>query len=242
MAWTAPKTWSVGELVTAANMNTHVRDNLNYLKGAAGTIVFDAAATFTATSGTILTASASGGSAVIQITSSNSAGNNAQLSLTNSGQRNAVIYMDRANDKLRISQNGTSNPAISIDANGNVGLSATTTPKGILHGYDTISGFLKYEFDGVDGTARTIIPDGAGDVVIALCFQGIIKPSTGAVAYTSNFGSGITLAPGGSTALYNTGGNTLTLAVAANGSVTVQRTADAGSSLTYKVALWLVWM
>jgi len=31
MAWTAPKTWTVGELVTAANMNTHVRDNLNSL-------------------------------------------------------------------------------------------------------------------------------------------------------------------------------------------------------------------
>jgi hypothetical protein len=29
--WTAPKTWSVAEVVTAANMNAHVRDNLNYL-------------------------------------------------------------------------------------------------------------------------------------------------------------------------------------------------------------------
>jgi len=28
MAWTAPKTWSVGEVVTAANMNIHLRDNL----------------------------------------------------------------------------------------------------------------------------------------------------------------------------------------------------------------------
>lgn len=28
MAWTAPKTWSVGETLTAANFNTHVRDNL----------------------------------------------------------------------------------------------------------------------------------------------------------------------------------------------------------------------
>jgi len=27
MAWTAPKTWSVGETLTAANFNTHVRDN-----------------------------------------------------------------------------------------------------------------------------------------------------------------------------------------------------------------------
>lgn len=31
MAWTAPKTWSVNEVVTAANVNTHLRDNLNWL-------------------------------------------------------------------------------------------------------------------------------------------------------------------------------------------------------------------
>lgn len=28
MAWTTPRTWVAGEIVTAANMNTHVRDNL----------------------------------------------------------------------------------------------------------------------------------------------------------------------------------------------------------------------
>lgn len=27
MAWTTPKTWTVGEIVTAAMLNTHVRDN-----------------------------------------------------------------------------------------------------------------------------------------------------------------------------------------------------------------------
>lgn len=31
MAWTTPKTWSVGETLTAANFNTHIRDNLNAL-------------------------------------------------------------------------------------------------------------------------------------------------------------------------------------------------------------------
>lgn len=31
MAWTSPKTWSVAETVTAANVNTHLRDNLNWL-------------------------------------------------------------------------------------------------------------------------------------------------------------------------------------------------------------------
>jgi hypothetical protein len=32
MAWTTPKTWSVGETLTAANFNLHIRDNLNFLK------------------------------------------------------------------------------------------------------------------------------------------------------------------------------------------------------------------
>lgn len=31
MAWTTPRTWTTGEIVTAAMMNTHVRDNLNAL-------------------------------------------------------------------------------------------------------------------------------------------------------------------------------------------------------------------
>lgn len=33
MAWTAPRTWTTGELVTAAFLNTHLRDNLSYLAG-----------------------------------------------------------------------------------------------------------------------------------------------------------------------------------------------------------------
>ena len=31
MAWTTPRTWSAGELVTASMMNTHIRDNQIYL-------------------------------------------------------------------------------------------------------------------------------------------------------------------------------------------------------------------
>ena len=29
MAWTTPKTWAVGDIMTAADMNTYVRDNMN---------------------------------------------------------------------------------------------------------------------------------------------------------------------------------------------------------------------
>lgn len=31
MAWTAPRTWVTGEVVTAALLNTHIRDNMNVL-------------------------------------------------------------------------------------------------------------------------------------------------------------------------------------------------------------------
>lgn len=31
MAWTTPKTWAADDLVTAALMNTHLKDNLNHL-------------------------------------------------------------------------------------------------------------------------------------------------------------------------------------------------------------------
>ena len=34
MSWTSPKTWSVAEKVTAALLNTHVRDNLDAAAGA----------------------------------------------------------------------------------------------------------------------------------------------------------------------------------------------------------------
>jgi hypothetical protein len=40
MAWTTPRTWVDGEVVTATIMNTHVKDEFDYLKanGADGAI------------------------------------------------------------------------------------------------------------------------------------------------------------------------------------------------------------
>lgn len=32
VAWTAPRTWATGEVVTESMLNTHVRDNLDWLK------------------------------------------------------------------------------------------------------------------------------------------------------------------------------------------------------------------
>jgi len=49
MAWTTPKTWNVGEVLTASNMNSQLRDNMNFLHG---TTVFAKPTMSAATGGT----------------------------------------------------------------------------------------------------------------------------------------------------------------------------------------------
>lgn len=39
MTWTTPKTWNTGDPLTAGDMNTHIRDNLNVLKAPATALV-----------------------------------------------------------------------------------------------------------------------------------------------------------------------------------------------------------
>lgn len=84
MAWTTPRTWATGELVTATIMNTHIRDNLNYLLSRNLFYVIEATGTYTTTSTTYTAVNAtftqtvdtSGGTVVIVVqgTWSHSAG------------------------------------------------------------------------------------------------------------------------------------------------------------------------
>ena len=50
IAWTTPRTWVTGELVTAAQMNTDVRDNINFLASWESAIQVQDANGFTNTS------------------------------------------------------------------------------------------------------------------------------------------------------------------------------------------------
>lgn len=52
MAYTSPKTWAVGELLTAANFNLHIRDNMSWLFGRPyGLVRYKAGSDYTRTSG-----------------------------------------------------------------------------------------------------------------------------------------------------------------------------------------------
>lgn len=86
----------------------------------------------------------------------------------------------------------------------------------------------------VDDTAQELVADGTGDVADLLTYRAIVKPSTGTAVAVSG-----EIAPGNSANLYDVGSDVLTLAVAADGSVTVQR---GGGTLTYNARLTLDWL
>jgi hypothetical protein len=65
MAWTSPMTWVANAILTAAQMNTYIRDNLNYLKGVAGTVSIDSGITLaTADTGLIVSSNTAGAAAI----------------------------------------------------------------------------------------------------------------------------------------------------------------------------------
>lgn len=95
--------------------------------------------------------------------------------------------------------------------------------------------FMPVYLSGVVGSAQSVIPNGPGDVTLGL--SGTYTISDGA----GNFDGGVIdpTTPGNSFNLYDDGGtNTCQLQVAADGSVTVIRTAG---SRTYSVNLTLNW-
>jgi hypothetical protein len=64
MAWTAPRTWVAAEVVTASNMNTHVRDNLKAI-GDAWTTYTPTWTNLTVGNGTVLAQYVAAGKLII---------------------------------------------------------------------------------------------------------------------------------------------------------------------------------
>lgn len=122
-----------------------------------------------------------------------------------------------------------------LDINGQLGI-GTSSPQGKIHSYHTAGSFMHVYKSGVVGSATAVITNGTGDVT--LCLSGTFTISDGA----GNVAGGVitATAPSGNFNLYDDGGtNTCQLQVAADGSVSVIRTAGAR---TYAVNLALNWI
>ena len=233
MAWSSPRTWNTGDIVTAAQLNTELRDNLNYLKG---------------NSGLVNLASSLDTTGVLRATGATSPPTGAGTELIYVGGTGYLLAYDRSAAGFRpLIMAGTtlewdvaSTPAMMLDANRNLGI-GTMSPQGRLHGYDTISGFIHWKYDGVDGTVRTIVPDGTGDCLYLLRFMSVVRCSDG----TRTSAQGEVLNNGifdiaSNQTLGTPGSDTLRLRVNTNGSIDIFR--NTGTTYTFKVGLWLLWL
>jgi len=90
-----------------------------------------------------------------------------------------------------------------------------------------------WTWDGVDGTQRIVIPN-ASPVAYCIRVYYVVRASDGGTSAAS-----VTITPGNTADIYSVGADILTLSVAVVGGMGVQRT---GGTLTYRVALWMVWI
>jgi hypothetical protein len=110
----------------------------------------------------------------------------------------------------------------------------TTNPRGKHHTYDGTANWLSKSLTSIDGTAQTIMPNAAGDVLVGVLFNFIATDGTVVVAT-----SGVFVLLNATYAIV-VGASTYTVTVASTGAITVARSAGAGT-LT-KLALFLMWL
>lgn len=201
MAWTSPKTWSVAEVVTAANMNLHIRDNLSYLKSAP---TFDGAPIM------------AGGTMYLKATSQN----NNQIRFQNSAGTNKTAIGSDINTNTGVNTfevfDLVANALRLIVADGgNVGI-GVAAPAGRLHAVGAGGGFMFLSANAVT-SLQTLAP--AGTVAHGATFY-ISDENNNGGGMNSSSGSSITLS--GSFTYVNS--DTITVAITAGGAITVQRT------------------
>lgn len=234
MAWTAPRTWVVSELVTAALMNTHIRDQFDYLKGNAGAVVISD--TLQATKlglGVAPSASYTAyilGNLPMRLEQTSSGIDYLDLNNTAAaGNRWALRIRDLAEGDFGIRDVTAGAYRLYITSTGNVGL-GIATPTNKLHVKGSIVNWVFWEGDAIDGTARTVLANSSA--LYAQAGFAITRPSNGATPNVLSLNA-TSLA---GTTLYSVAGDQCLL-TAGSGGYIVQRTSG---SLTYKVALVLM--
>lgn len=221
MGWTAPATYSVSEIVLASKLNTHIRDNLNYLKGNAGAV---------AISDDITATLAGGASLAAEGTNNNSFARLRMLCKLTAGT--VVDWRIMANaisglGELSFYDATAALERMRITSGGNVGFGVVPEATSRHHVKGSIVNWVFWEGDAIDGTARTVLANGSA--LYAQAGFAITRPSNGATPNVLSLNATSLL---GAT-LYSVASDQCLL-TAGSGGYIVQRTSG---SLTYKVAL-----
>lgn len=236
MAYTAPPSVAVGDVLTATYLNTYVKANFEYLKGTAGTVQIDNTALLKVASGAVqmgLSADSTyaGGALGAGLQLYRDTGANGTSYIWHRGTGNCFLGTQEAAPFLITTSNV---PRVTVASDGKVGIGGT--PLLPLDVTATSGGhFGAYPFSAQAGTLTTIMA--AGTVTGVLEAFWAVKPSSGTAGASGAF-VGHTPTPT-NTNIYSSGSDILTFSVATNGSVTLQRT---GGSLTYSGMIIMFWI
>lgn len=224
MAWSAPPTWTVGQVVTAAQM-TVLSDDLNYLKGSAGAVQIDNDLTAVLAAGGSVTAQGTnnGAFARLRLLTKRSSGTVVDWRILANGisDTGELVFYDTtaAAERLR------------IENNGNVGV-GTAAPLGRFHAKGIIGNWTMWEFDGLAGVAQTVLATGSAS--FAQAGWALVRNTNSGISQTTV----LTATPLSTITIgnFNAGADVVQLQTASGG-FTVVRTAG---SHVYKVVIFLL--
>lgn len=230
MGWTAPATFSVSEIVTASKLNTHIRDNLKYLKGQAGAIAIE---------DTMVLANE------LQIYRTTGTGPSAfRIKTTDNADSSYLLFHDPTNTGrayMRYNNPGAAaantlditcvDGPIALLPGTNVGI-GTVAPQGKIHIVGATGRALFFDHAGFTTTPITILP--AASVASFMMVFGVVISNQ--PAFSGSVGS--TQGPGGNIDI-TVGADVVRIAISAGGGVTIVR--NSGSN-THKCSLWMMYI
>jgi len=236
MGWTAPATYATNQLINAADLNL-IRDNLNYLKGNAGTVAFAAALTVAggvvATAGTTnqdILSGLSGASGNFAGISVGRTASEARFAIPGAATQffsgaaagDAVFRVDDAAKRVLLGAGSTETLVIQAST-----INQPFTAKGPA----SISMAL-LAATAVGNTLQTLAPAGTVSS-FALFYLMDYNNTGGAIVPISGNG----LKPSQTFTVVNT--DTITVTLTAGGAITVQRTA--GANATHEMAIFVLY-
>jgi hypothetical protein len=154
MAWTTPATWTPGQVITATDLNTHLRDNLNFLFSRPNSVIKrDNNANYTTTSTSFVDVDGTNLKITLTIT-----GSVVLLVFTVMASSNAVF--DILIDSTRYASGGNDGLLATQDASSSRGpVSAALLITGLSAGAHT----FKLQWKAVTGTATLYAGSGVGN-------------------------------------------------------------------------------